>query len=220
MPINKLHSKIKEVIILNDVIELYLELREIAYKNGNELNRLLSIADGEEPTAFFNKAFNSITLTLELLDCYLRLFNNITSDDCKDVDKTKQENAERIITIQKWCFVETMSAFEYSAKKNILSKPKFEDLTGKIYLYGIMTKTKNIGLLDQKTYDLWCGIIFLRNSLVHNNGISQNTACYQYPDDILHVNKDHMTQGSLKLFGNLTKWLLNESKIWMINTNK
>ncbi|MFW6105017.1 MAG: hypothetical protein ACOC7P_00375 [Chloroflexota bacterium] len=60
----------------------------------------------------------------------------------------------------------------------------------------------------------------MRNSLVHNNGIPEETACYEYPEVTVKVNKDKMTQGDLKQFGLITKWLLDESKLWILNAVK
>ena len=127
--------------------------------------------------------------------------------------------------LQKMSFIQKMSLFEYSVKKIILSDldkfNEFEKASKKeivrIYLSQIMDVSKKKGFIDKSTYDLWIGLMNLRNSLVHNNGISSETVSYKYPEITIDVSKDNMIQGNLLTFGLLIKWLLNESKSWILN---
>jgi len=206
---------------VQEVIKLYWELRATAEKNGDEIAQEFSVNHHEEPASFFAMAFNNITMTLELLDYYHRLWGNITSTTCSSIEEAKAQNGERVIMLQKMSFIEVMSSFEYSAKKIVLSNPsKFGSFSGRVYLSKIMQKSLKIGLIDQAALELWDGAIRLRNSLVHNNGISEETASYTYPEVTVNVNNNTMTQGNLRQFGLLSKWLLDESKTWVSDANK
>jgi hypothetical protein len=83
-----------------------------------------------------------------------------------------------------------------------------------------MSKTRDIGLIDDTKLNLWDGVIRLRDSLIHNNGISEETATYKYPDFIIRVADGKMIKWKLNLFGLIIKWLINESKDWIIDANK
>ena len=206
---------------MQDIVKLYWELRSIAEKNGDEIAKEFSVSHNEDPAAFFGMAFNNITMTLELLDYYNRLWGSLTSTTCSSVDEARAQNGERVMMIQKMAFIEIMSSFEFSAKKIVLQKlARFGNFSGRIYLSGIMKRSQEKGLIDQPKLDLWNGAIRLRNSLVHNNGISEETACYCYPEVTINVVQNDMAQGNLNQFGLLSKWVLNESRAWISNANK
>jgi hypothetical protein len=100
-----------------------------------------------------------------------------------------------------------------------LAHLKGEFIKGRIYLSLIMERSRDIGVIDDTTYSLWEGVIQLRNALVHNNGISEKTAMYVYPETNIQLSTGEMSQGNLKMFGHLTKWILSESKFWLIKVH-
>jgi len=206
---------------MHDVIKLYWELRGKAEKNGNELAHHFSVESHEDPAAFFGMAFNSLTMTIELLDHYYKLWGKLNPSAFPNVEETRKQNTERVILLQKMCFVEIMSSFEFSAKKIVLSKTDlFGTFNGRIYLSGIMTRSLEKELINENQLNLWKGAIYLRNALVHNNGIAEEDCTYDYPGATVILRKDTMTQGDLKLFGIITKWLLGESLAWIKNANQ
>lgn len=205
---------------MESVIKLYWELRSIAGNNGDEVARTLSVVPNEDPAAFFNMAFNNISFTLELLDHYHNLFSKQTTTRCSSVEEARAENAQRIIHFQKMGFIEIMSAIEFAAKKVVREKTAtFGTFPKKIYLSTIMQRSFDKDLITEADLNLWKGAIRLRNSLVHNNGISYETACYKYPDVTVHVNSNEMTQGKLDFFGLVTKWLLDSSMVWILRAH-
>ncbi len=206
---------------MNDVIKLYWALRSDAKKNYDELARLLRIGHHEDPSAFFGMAFNSITMTLELLDHYYLLWGRLNPSDFSNAEETREQNGQRVNLLQKLCFIEVMSSFEFSAKKIVLANiDLFDEFKGRIYLTGIMNRSHEKGLINEAQLNLWKGASILRNSLVHNNGIAEEDAKYTYPEVTVFLKNNVMTQGNLKLFGLVTKWLLAESRIWIENANK
>ena len=205
---------------MKDVVKLYWKLREISKAHGDEVAKIFSIASYEHPAGFFRMAFNNITLTIELLNYYERLWSRIKSTSCSSIAEAREQNSQRVIMVQKMSFIEIMSSFEFCSKRIVQGGSKFGSFSGRIYLSGIMSKAKDIGIIDDTKLTLWNGAIRLRNSLVHNNGISEETETYSYPDITIQVIDGKMTQGNLNFFGLLTKWVLNESKDWIVDANK
>ena len=205
---------------MQNVVIQYWELGETSKAYGNEVAQFFSIAAHEHPAGFFNTVFDNILLTIELLNHYERLWSNIQPTLSEDAEKAKEENTQRVIFIQKMSFIEIMSSFEFVSKRIVQERSKFGRFSGNIYLSKIMTKTRDIGLIDDTKLNLWDGVIRLRDSLIHNNGISEETASYRYPDFILQVTDGKMIKWKLNLFGLIIKWLINESKDWIIDANK
>jgi small nuclear ribonucleoprotein (snRNP)-like protein len=206
---------------MDDLIKLYWKLRSIARELGDEIAQEFSVAPHEEPAAFYAMAFNGITMAIELLGYYKRVWGNLSSATNSTVEEAREQNSQRVILLEKMTFIEIMSSFEFASKNIVLSNPqKFGAFSGRIYLSGIMKRSLDIGLIGQADLNLWNGAVRLRNSLVHNNGVSEETARYLYPEVTIEVNENTMTRGNLKVFGLLTKWMLNESKMWISGANK
>ena len=205
---------------MKNVVMQYWELGEISKAYGNEVAQFFSIAAHEHPAGFFNAVFNNIILTIEFLNYYETLWSDIKPTSSKNVEKAKEENAQRVTLIQKMSFIEIMSSFEFFSKRIVQERSKFGRFSGNIYLSKIMSKTRDIGLIDDTKLNLWDGVIRLRDSLIHNNGISEETATYKYPDFIIRVADGKKIKWKLNLFGLIIKWLINESKDWIIDANK
>lgn len=204
---------------MEDIVELYWELRKICKDSYDDIYEIFNGNPEDNPGSFFNMSFNNLTLTLELLDFYKKIWGNARITKAPSIEEARKQNAQRVILIQKMSFIEIMSSLEFCAKKMVTKNKKFGEFNGRIYLSRIMEKSKEIGIIDENKMKLWNGAIRLRNSLVHNNGISEDIAEYHYPDTVIKVKKSSMTQGNLKMFALLTKWVLNEFKNWIIKAN-
>lgn len=206
---------------MDDVIKLYWTLRNSAKESGDELAQLYKVGRHEDPASFFGMAFNSITMTLELLNHYHNLWGKLAPKDLPNAREIREQNSQRIILLQKMCFIELMSAFEFTAKKTVLQNESFfEKFKGRIYLTTIMERSHEKDLINEAQLNLWTGASVLRNSLVHNNGIAEKDKEYNYPDVTVTLRDGAMTQGDLKLFAFVSKWLLLEARLWLENTYK
>jgi hypothetical protein len=205
---------------VRDLVELYWELRDDAKKSGDEVAQLFGVENHEDPASFFGMAFNSITMTLELLDHYYNLWGKLNQRDFLNVEETREQNGQRVILLQKMCFIEVMSSFEFCAKKVVLENESlFGEFKGRIYLTGIMERSQKKGILNESQINLWRGASKLRNSLIHNNGIAEDNVQYEYPNVTVTLQENLMIQGNLKLFALVTKWLLREARLWIENAN-
>lgn len=205
---------------MKELIELYCGLRNDALKNGSEVAQLFGVENHEDPANFFNMVFNTITMTIELLDHYYTIWGNPNRKDIPNIVAIKEQNGQRVILLQKMCFIDVMSAFEFCAKKIALGNGSlFGEFKGRIYLTGIMKRSQSKGIIDKTRFSLWIGTSKLRNVLVHNNGIAEDNVQYEYPDVNLLMQKNAMIQGDLRLFALVTKWLISEARIWLENVN-
>lgn len=205
---------------MKDVLRDYWQLRNKARNNCDDVSSILSVQPHEIPAGFFNMAFNDITLALELLDHYNKIWGEQTKTTCSSVEEARNQNAQRVIAIQKMVFIEIMSSFEFSAKQYIGSESQIiGTFQGRVYLRGIMKRSKDSGIISASDLTLWEGVVNCRNNLVHNNGISEINAVYTYPKCTLRMEKDKMTQGDLRLFPRLSDWLLDSGLSWILKLN-
>lgn len=206
---------------MEDVLKQIVKIRKKAHNHGKEVAQSMGIQPHENPAGVFGMIFNKLTLGLELLSHYYDAWNKTTHTKCSSIEEARQENAKRVILIQKMIFLNTMSAIEFCCKEYIKQFPnKIDSLTGRIYLYKIMKRSKTQGIVSDSGFTLWEGTIELRNALVHNNGVSEKTQRYEYPNCDLSLQDGKMTQGNLKLFLNLTDWLLDAIKDWIDEIHK
>lgn len=206
---------------MKDIINLYWSLRTISERYGNKAGEFSGVVQQEDIASFFAMAFNNLTITLELLDYYHSLWEKLNPQEFSNPEETRDQNGQRVILIQKMCFIELMSAFEFAAKKIVLKNVHlFGDFKGRIYLTRIMQRSTEIEVLNKEKLLLWKGASILRNTLVHNNGIADKNEVFKYPEVTLILTKDNMTKGNYTLFGLMSKWLLHEAFCWLKNVNK
>lgn len=200
------------------------QLREKANKYSDEVDRLLNSQANKSLVGLFGMIFNNFTLKLELLDYYYNIWSNPIQADVLSINRTKKENWERVTLIQKMTFISTMSSIEFCFKEYIKEFPNkignCENSRRKIYLFEIIKNSKDKSIITNTTFKKWQGAIKLRNVLVHNNGIAEETEKYEYPNCTLLFKSGEMTKGDLKLFLYLLDWLLDASKEWILKISR
>jgi len=164
----------------------------------------------------FGAIFNNCTLTLELLDSYYSIWRNANAPPGMDVELIKKQNAERIILITKWLFIFSLSSIESSIKK-LIKKSNNSKLTNwiqkleennKIHLDQILKSLKDTQKIDPKHYDDWATALYIRNVMVHNDGVAYNDADYLLKDFKIHLEKDKMIRGKLNFFIDISERLM------------
>lgn len=206
---------------MKDIINLYWSLRTISEWYGKKAGEFSGVVQQEDIASFFAMAFNNLTITLELLDYYHSLWEKLNPQEFSNPEETRDQNGQRVVHIQKMCFIELMSAFEFSAKKIVLrDEHLFGKFEGRIYLTKIMQKSTEIEVLNKEKLLLWKGASILRNTLVHNNRIADKNEIFKYPEVTLVLKKNNMIKGNFTFFGLMSKWLLHEAFFWYKNVNK
>lgn len=206
---------------MKNLLTQFVQLREKSHDYGEEIKTTLNIGASEISVGVFSMIFNHLTLCLELLSYYLNVWSKTKNVINTSIEKSKQENAERVIMIEKMTYILVISSIEFSSKECIekITKKIF-NFKKRVYLREIMKKSEENKLISRTDFELWDGVIELRNTLVHNNGISEKNLKLNYPQCVLELQKDKMTRGSLKLFPSLIDWLLDAYKRWVLNISK
>lgn len=213
---------------MKKVVNYYLQLREQSKLFEGEVFEELNIEANQSPNDFFSRAYNCLTILVEQLSNYEVIWGKAIQIDDELVGELRQENAERVIMCQKMIFVEIMSALEFSLKYAfIISNSIFDEIDkreylkpkpSRLYLMKVIEISHRKGIINAADMGLWTGVIRLRNSIVHNNAIAEETSTYDFPEVKLALEDKKMVQGDLLLFGHLTGWVLENAKKWMISS--
>jgi len=211
---------------VEQLVKKVAKLREKTRQYGDEISKLLSISPSvsDPRTGCFAMIFNNLTLTLELLSHYHSLWSrlNVKVSTKEEAARIRKENGERCIMILKWLFVDSLSSIEYSTKVSVafyggaspaknLAKVKGQY----IYLSDIMRNSKNFNLIDDTEYDDWQNLIFLRNCMVHNNGISDRDKIFDIAGIRVVANIGKMLQGKLGFFAILAEVAIERYLAWV-----
>lgn len=202
---------------MEEVYARFKHLRSTANDFGNEIAELLGIQSHEMPAGVYSMIFNKLTLGVELLYYYYGIWKQPTSMSAQSIQVAKQDNAQRVLTIERMIFLETLSSIEFCSKEYVKNHPqKIGSFSGRVYLRTIMERSRAQRVLSDVEFSRWVGVIELRNCIVHNNGISEKTAKYVYPSCELILEDGRMTQGDLVLLPSLLGWMLDSYKSWIV----
>lgn len=196
--------------VLRSVNEMRLRLASLHDELANEFGH-----HDTAPVGGFGMGYNTAVLTFELLSYYSDLWGRIDARGIRNHEQLRQENAERVALITKTLFITLLSGFEYSAKQALLLKPGALPLgKGRIYLWGIIQKSADHEWIGETEKRLWDGAIRLRNTLVHNNGVAEETRTYQFPGAQLELLDGAMVRGNLRLFPAVSAWVIEAFSRW------
>ena len=202
---------------MGDVLQRVAALRANCTRHQTELSQRFTVPLGDPPIGGFGICHNTATVTLELLSFYNDLWGKLDPRSVPDIARARQENAERVMVITKALYIMALSGFEFAAKNALALRPKKLAIGGgRIYLSTVMRASKDAGLVPEGVYDLWTGAIELRNTLVHNNGVADRTATYQFPDVTLQLQAGQMARDGLLFFAAVTDWVVNAFRDWCI----
>lgn len=213
---------------MNELLRQLSDLRDKCIKYHDEVNNKLG-TDNEIKAGCFSMIHNNVIMTFELLNFYKMIWENPEKFGLKiprtneDLERTKKENAERIIEATKCLFIKSLSSIEYCAKETIKDKKhplhswyqKQKSKNGRIYLSGIANKSYKKGLIDEQQKECWDCLIYMRNIIVHNNGIADDDKKYRINDLEIIFEKDKMTRGNLDTFVKLTDIAVDLYHCWI-----
>ncbi len=198
-----------------DVLQRVATIRAKGLQYQNELATRFGIPLGDPPIGGLGICHNTATLTLELLSFYNDIWAKIDPKTVTNAAQARQQNAERVMLVTKAFYILALSGFEFAAKNGLpLRSNKLMLGGGRIYLGSIMGASRDANLISQNTFELWSGAIELRNTLVHNNGIADRTATYQFPDVKIELRQGQMATDGLLFFAALTDWATDSFRDW------
>lgn len=202
---------------MQDVFPAVKHTRETSAQLQEHLAARHGLSAAESPLDALGMCHNISVMSLELLYYYLQVWGGTVAKGTVTEDKRiRHENGERVVLITKTLVIMSLSAFEFGAKQAVLTRPgKVEFAGGRIYLPKIMHASVQAGLIGPETCTCWEGLTKLRNCLVHNNGIADETATYTYPGGLtVALSNGRMTQGNLHFFPGLTNWATGAFADW------
>jgi hypothetical protein len=203
---------------VDEVVERLTKTRDACKRLGGELAREFKLDAAAPPVNAFTWCFNSATLALETCSFYAETFERQSATSAGAVALARQQNGERVVMQTKAHFLFALSSMEAATRQ---ATEKYSnavplDKTKKWqYLAGILGKSHALGLIDDSTKRLWDGLIFVRNTIVHNNGVASEDFDFAYPNGTtLSLRKDAMIQGTVGTFAELTEWAVENYALW------
>ena len=198
---------------MKDLLKSLLAIREKLKEHGSWFEHTFSKCCNEGANAF-NMIFNGVTLTFELLNYYFDIWSKpypLLAEEEKE--KIKRENAERVLEITKWAFIDALSVIEYCAKVilktvdtqrikqlNANLQIKMEKGKKRVYLSSIMELSWNAEFIDDEQYQAWKGLWEIRNTVVHNNAIADKDVKYKIGDIEIVFIKGKKLKGRLDTY--------------------
>lgn len=201
---------------MQDVIALVDQARVRSAQLNDELAQRYGVPPGAMPIAGLNMANMHAVIALELLVHYAEIWARLDPAHFPDVDETRRENAQRVLEVTKSAFVLSLSAFEFCAKQALAVSPgRLPPMNGRVYLRRVVRESVVARIIPNEDDHPWEGLIELRNTVVHNNGIAEKTSTYTIPGAaaICFV-AGRMTQGNLKFFAEAQLWAVKAFGRW------
>ena len=201
---------------MQSVIDLVNSIKDTSVARHSMVINKLGITENDQPAGAFGMCHNYAILTLELLHAYKNVWTRASVANV-DIERTRQENGERVILITKSLFIHCMSSIEYGAKETLTSHPSLLPLgNSRIYLRRIMELSNMHSLITAEEKALWIGAVEVRNCLTHNNGIADCTMACSFPDLTVQMSDGKMVRGTLDFFPRLTQWAIDAFGQWVL----
>jgi hypothetical protein len=201
-----------------DYLKEIAAIRSECSAHANRLYLKYGLAEGSPPIGALGICFNNLTIALELADFYYSVWGHpdATPGPGLTIDQARQQNSERLTHIGKSLFVEVMSACEFQAKEaNKAYLSVLEITKSRPYLSDIIHRSKVRGLVAEDVKLLWDGCFKIRNCLVHNNGVADETAEWQFAPNLKVVFEDRkMSVGTILTTPRLSKWVIAAYADW------
>lgn len=203
---------------MDEVVQCLTRTRDACTRLGNELAKDFKLDPAAPPINAFTWCFNSTTLTLETCSYYSERFKLQQATTAPTIAMARQQNGERVVMQTKAHFLFALSSMEAAARQATELHPSAVplDQTKKWqYLSNILGKSHALGLIDAPSKKLWDGLIFIRNTVVHNNGVGSGDFKLACPNGVtLSVVKGAMIQGTVGTFADLTEWAVESYALW------
>jgi hypothetical protein len=199
---------------MQELLDELAALRSECAVHANRLCQKFGLAEDAAPIGALSICFNNVTLVLELSWYYKTQW--AAPAPAHLTEKLRNENAERLAMVGRFLFINTISACEFQAKNGNRQFPLILELSqNRPYLSNILHQSRIRGLLTEDVKLLWDGAIRIRNCLVHNNAVADETAQWTFgPDLTVALQDGEMTQGTIMMMPRLTKWVVRAYADW------
>lgn len=176
------------------------------------------IADRENDfrSMCFWNIHNRAVMTKEIVDFYFGLLEKV-----EDNPDLRTEILERIVTVTRDMFVDTVSSIEKASKDCLWnyreSSMKERALKGSnhLYLRNIMSVSLEEGLISQGDFEDWDNIILMRNLVTHNNSVADRSKLFTIDGVRFSMRPQRMMKGGMNTFVVLTRRITVLSYEWL-----
>lgn len=202
---------------MDEIIGLSLRMRKQCEEYAESLASQFAVSQNTPPISAFNMAHNEATITAELLNYYKSIWVKSRKANLEEICQMREENGQRVMAATNRTFISSLSAIEYVAKLALQSKPDLlpVDWDKRVYLSLIVGKSKTAGWIDNEMKKNLDDLIFVRNCLVHNNGVSdEDRDLFRPYCERLEAKEGQMIQCDLKLPLEYTCYACEAFKTW------
>lgn len=188
---------------VKEIRDLALGLRKKYAATAQRLSTKFIDAGDASPIAAFNMIHNDLIIAAELLNHYDAVWSKTYRGTPEKLDQTRNENGARVLATTKYTFMSSMSSIEFAAKQALRAHPGLLpiDFTNRVYLGRIIEESERAGWINAGTRSNLDDLIYVRNCLVHNNGIADRDRDLFHPGgQTVHATDGMMLQGNLRFF--------------------
>lgn len=176
------------------------------------------IADRENDfrSMCFWNIYNRAVMTKEIVTFYTKAWENM--DVPIDLGP---EITERIVTVTRDMFVDTVSSIEKASKDCVnaykLSGLKERSMVGKSYLYlrTIISSSVDMGYTTESQGQEWDDILLMRNLVTHNNSVADRSKVFEVEGLKISMRPNRMMKGPSNTFVVLTYRVTELFKEWL-----
>ena len=176
------------------------------------------IADRENDfrSMCFWNIYNRAVMTKEIVMFYTRTWEKI--DVPIDLGP---EITERIVTVTKDLFVDTVSSIEKASKDCVnaykLSGLRDRSMIGKSYLYlrNIISSSVELGYTTEDDGKEWDNILLMRNLVTHNNSVADRSMVFEVNGLRISMRPNRMMKGPSNTFVVLTDRVTDLFNEWL-----
>ena len=176
------------------------------------------IADRENDfrSMCFWNIYNRAVMTKEIVTFYTKTWEKM--DVPIDMGP---EITERIVTVTRDMFVDTVSSIEKASKDCVnaynLSGLKEKSMVGKSYLYlrTIISSSVELGYTTESQGQEWGDILLMRNLVTHNNSVADRSKVFEVDGLKISMRPNRMMKGPSNTFVVLTDRVTELFKEWL-----
>ena len=176
------------------------------------------IADRENDfrSMCFWNIYNRAVMTKEVVTFYTKAWENM--DVPIDLGP---EITERIVTVTRDMFVDTVSSIEKASKDCVnaykLSGLKERSMVGKSYLYlrTIISSSVDMGYTTESQGQEWDDILLMRNLVTHNHSVADRSKVFEVEGLKISMRPNRMMKGPSNTFVVLTDRVTELFKEWL-----
>lgn len=159
-----------------EIVQLTLNVVDECWTMTDQLSTESGVADHQPPLSGLNMASSKLVYSAEAIGFYFQHWQMMVRQGHRGKPTFLKENEDRIGHIQTSTFTSIISSLEATAKLALACRGHSLELgKGRIYLGKVMAESYRLGLIGEADNAFWIGALRLRNSIMHNNAVAEET---------------------------------------------